>query len=367
MKAVKLAKLITCTLDISTRYISYIIKPMQKKISWLQPKHRYLLPLSCLTVTFLTEIFILVANIGRQSIVITIVRVLLHVFTAVVIVFKSTQYYALFKSVITVGVFLTMTLLIVGMYYQPVWVDWLSFEDGAIETLSAFFLFAASIIWILYAIAQIIRRQFFNLLIALGLASIFFIIGMEEISWMQRVLGFETFGLFLARNSQGETNLHNINTTLSETLFYVGGAIMLVIMPFYRDHVSRILARLKLPQFISFLPSRWLLIPFSTIFGLMGLGTAMRPSILFVTIFIHTILIHGIFTTVQTRRYELTAVYIVAAILQHAAVYTFLTFPYELHGIRFWLYTEYIEFFIAGGLLVYTIDFLLRRQRCLLG
>lgn len=83
-------------------------------------------------------------------------------------------------------------------------------EDGAFETLTAAFLFLACAMG--HQLACVARRQGSGrvaVLLWLG-AAVFFVAGMEEISWGQRVLGLATPDSLSAINEQGELNLHNI-------------------------------------------------------------------------------------------------------------------------------------------------------------
>ena len=56
---------------------------------------------------------------------------------------------------------------------------------------------------------------------------------MEEISWGQHALGFQTPGLF-SGNEQDEFNFHNWATNRIENLYYVGAFAFLVVMPCLR-------------------------------------------------------------------------------------------------------------------------------------
>lgn len=42
---------------------------------------------------------------------------------------------------------------------------------------------------------------------------------------------------------------------------------------------------------------------------------------------------------------------------------TFLSIDYEGNNIRTWMYTEYLEMYIAAGLLIYTMDFMFRQSK----
>lgn len=94
------------------------------------------------------------------------------------------------------------------LYYAnfPVFLDYVS-EDGYIEYLTAFFLLLTALFCLFKSLFIRNRRHS----IFLGLMAILFFFGFgEEISWGQRILGFETPQDLKRINSQQEFNVHNI-------------------------------------------------------------------------------------------------------------------------------------------------------------
>ena len=83
-------------------------------------------------------------------------------------------------------------------------------EDGVIEWIGAVGLFAASGCCFWMAHRSRGRWAGIKRLAVLGLAIVFFFGGGEEISWGQRVLGFETPEELSEANAQDETNVHNL-------------------------------------------------------------------------------------------------------------------------------------------------------------
>lgn len=63
---------------------------------------------------------------------------------------------------------------------------------------------------------------------------LFLLIGLEEISWFQRVFEFRTPDLFF-KNAQREINLHNFATDKTENAYYFGAFVFLVVLPFIRS------------------------------------------------------------------------------------------------------------------------------------
>jgi len=96
-------------------------------------------------------------------------------------------------------------------------------EDGIVEYLTAVLLFGGS----MALLAQAIQWYSFGGLKRFGLltafyALLFFFAAGEEVSWGQRIFGWESTEYFLENNHQGETNLHNLmlgEVNLTKTLF----------------------------------------------------------------------------------------------------------------------------------------------------
>jgi len=88
---------------------------------------------------------------------------------------------------------------------------WLLEEDHPIEAATALLFFVAAAM--AASLTRTLRkrtvapwvRQFYR-----AFAILLFVVAMEEISWGQRLLGFETPAAFRAINGQGETTLHNV-------------------------------------------------------------------------------------------------------------------------------------------------------------
>ncbi len=96
--------------------------------------------------------------------------------------------------------------------------EWLTSEDGPIETLgAAFFLVSGIVFLITYVLSgsrvglksedtKRSRRNVFYL----GLCILFLFCFLEEISWGQRILGWKTPEVLMERNVQKELNVHNL-------------------------------------------------------------------------------------------------------------------------------------------------------------
>lgn len=299
--------------------------------------------------------------------VIWVINTLLFICFVLSVVFPRSRYYEVFRKLIIFGVPILVISVVLGLLMQPRFIDNLAIEDGPVEYLSAIASFMASIIWLLFAVHSLAKRRWRFFLIAFLIMGMLLLIGLEEISWGQRIVNAESSEYFTMNNMQGETNLHNLNTALSEKIFYTLGVVALVVVPFYGDKLRSVFRKLRLGWLETFLPSAWILVPFSVIIGLAGRAIIFWVSILFVTVFSFIILM---FETDRfgRKRYALQAAGRAASgVLLLVTSLVFINFNYDAYGVRFWLGTEYLELFIAVGLLVYTIDFIFRNTKILGG
>lgn len=127
---------------------------------------------------------------------------------------------------------------------------------------------ASCIVFIILARRFIGRKQWLLVGIFALLALVTFWMAMEEISWGQRIFKWETTGYFAENNMQSETNLHNLNTQLFQNVLYFGGFLLLVALPFFRDHLTQLLQKIKsLKPVIFLLPGAWMTIAFAAGMG----------------------------------------------------------------------------------------------------
>lgn len=242
----------------------------------------------------------------------------------------------LFSRVVIGTAFL---VLAVG-YLSPRLAAYLSREDYIVENLSAGFLLLGSLILIWSATVQLRSRQWLMVALATFVAVVFFVMGMEEISWMQRIVGRETTGFMASYNQQGETNLHNLNATISNQLLAVGAFVLLTALPYYHKQVASWLDRRKYSGLQKFLPNPWLFLPFTVV---VGFGfPSVHASVVILLIFFFTALM------LLSRR--------------HFAVLMLVTVAFISTSVNSGIYTDYInvyqeyrEMFIALGCLAYAI------------
>lgn len=127
---------------------------------------------------------------------------------------------------------LAVMLLVVGGYalmalHFPIAYIWATYEDLVGEWAQTYaFLFAALLF--VFAAKRNPQYRWFFALMAVACSYVF----LEEISWGQRIFGFDTPDILKSRNLQGEANIHNLFTgphkTLLKELISVGLALGLV-------------------------------------------------------------------------------------------------------------------------------------------
>jgi hypothetical protein len=131
-------------------------------------------------------------------------------------------------------------------------------EDGMTETVSALLLLLCSIasIVLAYRFTGTRSRRIMHCVIAF----VFFVMMGEEISWGQRIFGFETLAFIKDVNIQNENNLHNLYGYFADHLFTFAIFAYGVFLPFIahrKPFFRKLLDRFGLP-----LPTKGLTIGF---------------------------------------------------------------------------------------------------------
>lgn len=176
---------------------------------------------------------------------------------------------------------------------SPELVSRLGREDGLIENYGALSLFAASAFfgWT-YAHSRGRGNDFRwfktqrNILV-LMLALAFFLAGGEEISWGQRIFGWDTPEAIEAANLQGETNLHNLaalqNLIPVHTVFNLFWLAYGVALPLLNRFalVRAWLRRIGLPVAPTWIATLFVLsyVSFNLVAARFGLDSAVRHAL----------------------------------------------------------------------------------------
>ena len=139
------------------------------------------------------------------------------------------------------GVFAVFGMLsLVGMFLvSPRTLSTLGREDNVIEWASAICALAGAAFMLRVAFSRATRQDLrFGPYTAMAafFALLLFLLGMEELSWFQRVVDLDTPELMSA-NLQNEINLHNFATNEVETLYYLASFTFLIFLPFVVDRL----------------------------------------------------------------------------------------------------------------------------------
>ena len=127
-------------------------------------------------------------------------------------------FYKQIHKVDQASLLLILVLFLSFPYRYTLKLESLYAEDGLLEYLTAIGAVGASI---LFLISSRINKDWTARLILIGLALLFFIFGMEELSWGQRIFGWETSNAWGDINYQDESNLHNLLNPLFWILYPV--------------------------------------------------------------------------------------------------------------------------------------------------
>ena len=182
----------------------------------------------------------------------------------------------LVSMAIGMGIFLALAIL--GRWFPESPVLGWGWEDGAVEYAGAALWFAVSAL----CAFRLVRGREPRLLLAVWMVLAFLFFG-EEISWFQRIAGFDTPEAVVVANAQGEFNLHNlsvVNMLLDfEWMFRLGFFAYFFVLPLLT--ASRGLAALAL-RFGYVAPGRtfllmvWAVIGWSIVAQVLGGEDARR-------------------------------------------------------------------------------------------
>ncbi|MXP61775.1 hypothetical protein E0493_00235 [Roseomonas sp. M0104] len=179
---------------------------------------------------------------------------------------------------------------------------------------------------------------------ALLLAACLFVVGMEEISWMQRVFDIHTPEALIGTNMQEELNFHNLFTNGSELLYYGGSFVFLMLLPFLKE-MAPVPAVLRAVG--PLIPGRAVLAvsaPIATFnFDMWHLLPIQMVLILSLVIVVQA-------ARTAPNRGEATLFSAIAAML---ALSQLLLIAFGDHLVRLWDPTEYKELFIGLGFACY--------------
>jgi hypothetical protein len=249
-----------------------------------------------------------------------------------------------------------VSLLLLGLFlYDPYEFFVLGSEDHPVETLSAVMCFIASAACAVVA-WTLLRETDAGMGVcsaACALSVGMFLIGMEEISWFQRILSYPT--PFFLQNEQKEMNFHNFATGYFENLYYCGMFVLLIVAPFVADE-TRWLRRWK-PAFF-YVPSRGILYVAAWAFAYnYDMWNQLTTQLcFFVTLFI---LIQDARRAAHPApRWALGFLTVAFAVTQGL----FLIFGHR--SVRVWDVTEYKEFLLPLAVVIYSLELVQQAKLC---
>lgn len=244
-----------------------------------------------------------------------------------------------------------LTLTVVGFFLCVVFPETariLGEEDNLIEWLSFALLFLS-----LGMIVSIFLKGLVSLkdnrLVYLALllfAFLLFFMGMEEISWGQRLFGLQTPETFRG-NSQNELNLHNFVTTEADTLYYIGICFLLIIIPYLKLCFPIVFSR---DFFKIFVPG-----PFIIIIGVLPFAFHYHKwNLLFTQMWFFSALVITVILAFSQKRLKTGSYYLLTSFLISFIQLTFLVGDDPSSVLVSGRVAEYKELISQTALLVYS-------------
>jgi hypothetical protein len=255
------------------------------------------------------------------------------------------QTLAVVLSLVLLGVILAVFLV------SPKTFSTMGLEDGPIEWASALLPIAGSMLllrgWFMSAPGRA-RLSPAGLVLAFS-AVLLFVLGMEEISWMQRIFALRTPEM-LSGNIQDELNLHNLATNQIGTLHKLAGFAFLIFLPFMAGTAPVAMIG---PSLSALVPSRCVALVAAPMAALNYNGWDFLPMQMATFLTVGIVLYFALQAWRQGRLAEsILCVGMAAAIV--VAQFLFIAFGDQF--ARIWDITEYKELFIALGLFAWTVE-----------
>lgn len=261
------------------------------------------------------------------------------------------------KKLIVLAIYVLSLFFLYIFLTHPRFFNLLCLEDRPIEASSAilYFINCGIFVYIFFALRRnLSQKRMYYLFISLSLALLFFVIGMEEISWCQRIFSIRTPELF-HQNSQNEINLHNFASNIISIAYYFFAFVGLILIPFL---YSTSPFSQKDSTFSFFVPSRYILIV-SAVFVAYNYN---RWNIVFTQLCFFITLFILIYYTWLSIELSSDVVFMLTIV----TVYILMQVVFLIFGDRFVRnqdITEYKEFFIPLSCLIYSIEILQKVQR----
>ncbi|MEM6498571.1 MAG: hypothetical protein AAF709_17830, partial [Pseudomonadota bacterium] len=113
---------------------------------------------------------------------------------------------------IILGTIFAVMIITLGVYFYDAdyFAHTYATEDGIVEYATAVFLLVCSLVLAAHARSLFGSKRGLAAVCTVVYALLFFFAAGEEISWGQRIFGWESSEFFVERNYQAETNIHNL-------------------------------------------------------------------------------------------------------------------------------------------------------------
>jgi len=163
-------------------------------------------------------------------------------------------------TVFFVPIIIITIILAVKIFVSPIYLPYIIFisEDGPVENLTFIVYILSFIVSILVSNSLKKLKKRVAAISFFIIAFVFIFIAFEEISWGQRIFGFETFGIF-SDSTQGEVNIHDLRPFgyFEDPSFiivgFVGGLLWILFLKSSYDNSS---------SFRTFFVPRWYLMTY---------------------------------------------------------------------------------------------------------
>ena len=126
-----------------------------------------------------------------------------------------------------------LAAIVISLWDKVFFYEVFAAEDGFFENGTAVFLLLSSLVLFAHVVSLWTKGERKKAMFTAFYGALFFFAAGEEISWGQRIIGWESSQYFLDNNHQAETNVHNMvvgGKNLAKTLF--GPVLTLILLTY---------------------------------------------------------------------------------------------------------------------------------------
>lgn len=299
-------------------------------------------------------------DVGSFWSYVNVAKMLLASIIAYIVVFwraPAKQQYTLFKWAAVSAVVMFAIFAVLVLLLDPNLANQLVLENHAFENIQAWFLFIGAAFLLVATIRLARAGRKVEAIGAAIMCLVLFLIGGEEISWGMWLFHDHADAFFQKYNTQGETNFHNMDTFLSEDLYYFGAFVWLVMVPFFKDSIMRLFKRLKVSSLETILPSVWMFMPWAVMAGFVAPYSYKQSTILLGFFASALVLVYTVFVSAkQSKARVYGAIVLLALLFIVGFVFSFSWQSTYIDHLRGGAPKEYMETLTSFGLFIYAID-----------